>query len=97
MLTPVSARFRQGLFVGGESVARSRDVLRSAGITHVVNCVGFLYPAYFAPELQYKTLFLQGARWVVLGARHICPRNSALSWLSCTALHWACACVTDVK
>ena len=50
----------QGLFLGSDAVARNRDTLRQAGITHVVNCVGFLYPAYFKDELTYKVLFLQG-------------------------------------
>eukprot|EP00891_Asterochloris_glomerata_P006960 jgi/Astpho2/6960/e_gw1.00107.230.1_t len=49
----------QGLFLGSDAVARNRDTLRQAGITHVVNCVGFLYPAYFKDELSYKVLFLQ--------------------------------------
>ncbi|KAL6776097.1 hypothetical protein ACKKBG_A19820 [Auxenochlorella protothecoides x Auxenochlorella symbiontica] len=48
-----------GLFVGAECVARNRESLREAGITHVINCVGFLYPAYFSPELEYRTLYLQ--------------------------------------
>lgn len=48
-----------GLFVGAEAVAKNREQLRASGITHVINCVGFLYPAYFASELEYMTLFLQ--------------------------------------
>lgn len=47
-----------GLCVGGGAVARSRETLRAAGITHVVNCVGMLIPACFEPELQYLTLFM---------------------------------------
>ena len=54
------SRVAEGLYVGAEHVARSREALRAAGITHVVNCVGFLYPPYFEGELQYKTLYLQG-------------------------------------
>lgn len=41
-------------------MARSRETLRTAGVTHVVNCVGMLIPACFAPEIDYLTLFLQG-------------------------------------
>ena len=48
------------LYVGSEAVARSRETLAASGITHVVNCVGFLYPPYFEGELAYKTLYLQG-------------------------------------
>lgn len=50
-----------GLFVGGEAVAKSIEILRQSGITHVVNCVGFIYPEYFKDELTYRTLRLQGA------------------------------------
>ena len=47
------------LFVAAEYVAKNREVLRQSGITHVVNCVGFLYPPYFEDELKYTTLYLQ--------------------------------------
>jgi hypothetical protein len=46
--------------VGGEFVARHRETLRAAAITHVINCVGYLYTSTFAEELAYLTLFLQG-------------------------------------
>ena len=59
-VSSISAAPVQGLFLGSDAVARNRDTLRQAGITHVVNCVGFLYPAYFKDELTYKVLFLQG-------------------------------------
>lgn len=49
-----------GLYLGADSVARNWDTLEAAGITHVVNCVGFIYPAYFEDRLSYKTLYLQG-------------------------------------
>lgn len=49
------------LYVGGEVVARSLDILRASSITHVINCVGFLYPPYFEHEFIYQTLYLQGA------------------------------------
>jgi len=48
------------LFVGGEVVAKSLDILLQSDITHVVNCVGFLYPAYFESNFSYQTLYLQG-------------------------------------
>ncbi len=60
-VSSISTALVQGLFLGSDAVARNRDTLRQAGITHVVNCVGFLYPAYFKDELSYKVLFLQGA------------------------------------
>ena len=49
------------LHVGGEVVARNLDILRASSITHVINCVGFLYPPYFESEFTYQTLYLQGA------------------------------------
>lgn len=48
-----------GLYVSGELVAKDRELLGRNRITHVVNCVGALYPEYFKPDLTYKTLFLQ--------------------------------------
>ena len=62
------SRVGDGLYVGAEWVAKSRQALADAGITHVVNCVGFLYPPYFEAELAYQTLYLQGAFWVALAA-----------------------------
>ena len=53
------SRVGYGLFVGGEVVAKSRDILQGCKITHVINCVGMLYPAYFEDELKYQTLYLQ--------------------------------------
>jgi len=55
------SRVLDGLFVGSEGIARSWDALQQHGITHVINCVGSLYPAQFAGKLQYLTLFLKGA------------------------------------
>lgn len=54
-----------GLYLGADSVARNWDTLEAAGITHVVNCVGFIYPAYFEDRLSYKTLYLQGDIYVL--------------------------------
>lgn len=54
-------RVVDGLYLGSDSVARNWDTLEAAGITHVVNCVGFIYPAYFKDRLTYKTLYLQGS------------------------------------
>lgn len=55
-----------GLYIGSEYVAKSFETLSKNGITHVINCVGALYPEYFAKEgLQYKTLYLRGAESTV--------------------------------
>ncbi len=50
-----------GLFLSGDYVAKNRETLRQAGVTHVLNCVGFICKEYFKEELTYKTLYLQGA------------------------------------
>lgn len=51
----------EGIFLGGDLVAKNREILKAAGITHVVNCVGFVCDPYFKDELTYKVLYLQGA------------------------------------
>ncbi|KXZ45392.1 hypothetical protein GPECTOR_55g298 [Gonium pectorale] len=48
-----------GLFLSGDYVAKSRETLQQAGVTHVLNCVGFICKEYFKDELTYKTLYLQ--------------------------------------
>jgi hypothetical protein len=53
------------LYVGAEAIAKDREALRASGITHVVNCVGFLYPPYFEDELKYQVLYLQGEIYAV--------------------------------
>ena len=50
-----------GLYLSSDAVARNWDTLEAAGITHVVNCVGFIYPAYFEDRLKYQILYLQGS------------------------------------
>ncbi|CAI5501116.1 unnamed protein product [Closterium sp. Naga37s-1] len=47
------------VYVGSDAVARDRGILRQSGITHVVNCVGFVCPEYFPHDITYKTLWLQ--------------------------------------
>ncbi|KAG1664329.1 hypothetical protein FOA52_011643 [Chlamydomonas sp. UWO 241] len=49
-----------GLYLSGDLVARSRETLRASGITHVLNCVGFICKEYFVDEgLIYRTYYLQ--------------------------------------
>lgn len=49
-----------GLFLSGDYVAKNRETLAVNGVTHVLNCVGFICKEYFKDELTYKTLYLQG-------------------------------------
>lgn len=61
------AQVAPGLCVAGLAVAQDREILRRAGVTHVVNCVGMLPPATpFAGELQYLVLHLLG-EWPLVG------------------------------
>ncbi|KAJ0779901.1 putative protein-tyrosine-phosphatase [Helianthus annuus] len=53
------SRIIDHVFLGSDAVAKNRDVLRLNGITHVLNCVGFVCQEYFKKDLVYKTLWLQ--------------------------------------
>lgn len=47
------------VFLGGDAVARDKDILKQHGITHILNCVGFVCPEYFKANFVYRTLWLQ--------------------------------------
>eukprot|EP00250_Pteridium_aquilinum_P013428 c21336_g1_i1 orf=455-2962(-) len=47
------------IYLGSDAVARDREILRANGVTHVLNCVGFVCPEYYKGDLVYKTLWLQ--------------------------------------
>lgn len=53
------SRIAEHVYLGSDAVAKNRDILRQNGITHVLNCVGFVCPEYFKNDLVYKTLWLQ--------------------------------------
>ncbi|CAI0390257.1 unnamed protein product [Linum tenue] len=53
------SRIADHIYLGSDAVAKNREVLRQNGITHVLNCVGFVSPEYFKDDLVYKTLWLQ--------------------------------------
>ncbi|XP_031284833.1 protein-tyrosine-phosphatase MKP1-like [Pistacia vera] len=53
------SRIADHIYLGSDAVAKNRDILRRNGITHVLNCVGFVCPEYFKNDLVYKTLWLQ--------------------------------------
>ncbi|PHU06597.1 Protein-tyrosine-phosphatase MKP1 [Capsicum chinense] len=46
------------VFLGGDAVAKDRDILKKNGITHVLNCVGFVCPEYFKSDFVYQILWL---------------------------------------
>nr|CAB3459999.1 unnamed protein product [Digitaria exilis] len=53
------SKVAEHVYLGGDAVAKNRDILRKNGITHVLNCVGFVCPEYFKSDLVYRTLWLQ--------------------------------------
>ncbi|PIN22947.1 Dual specificity phosphatase [Handroanthus impetiginosus] len=53
------SRILDHIYLGSDAIAKDREILRQNGITHVLNCVGFVCPEYFKDELVYKTLWLQ--------------------------------------
>uniref|UniRef100_A0A2P2JDK5 Protein-tyrosine-phosphatase MKP1 n=1 Tax=Rhizophora mucronata TaxID=61149 RepID=A0A2P2JDK5_RHIMU len=53
------SRIADHIYLGSDAVARNREILRQNGITHVLNCVGFVCPEYFKSDLVYKTLWLR--------------------------------------
>ncbi|XP_057866961.2 protein-tyrosine-phosphatase MKP1 isoform X1 [Cryptomeria japonica] len=53
------SRVAEHVYLGSDAIARNREILRQNGITHVLNCVGFVCPEYFKKDLVYKTLWLQ--------------------------------------
>ncbi|KAE8671991.1 Protein-tyrosine-phosphatase MKP1 [Hibiscus syriacus] len=53
------SKVAQHIYLGGDAVARDREILKQNGITHVLNCVGFVCPEYFKADFVYRTLWLQ--------------------------------------
>ncbi|XP_022957056.1 protein-tyrosine-phosphatase MKP1-like isoform X1 [Cucurbita moschata] len=53
------SKVAEHVYLGGDAVARDRDILKQNGITHVLNCVGFVCPEYFKDDFVYRTLWLQ--------------------------------------
>ncbi|PNY10114.1 protein tyrosine phosphatase MKP1-like [Trifolium pratense] len=53
------SRIAEHVYLGSDTVAKNHELLRQNGITHVLNCVGFVCPEYFKSEFVYKTLWLQ--------------------------------------
>ncbi|PHT62338.1 Protein-tyrosine-phosphatase MKP1 [Capsicum annuum] len=53
------SKVAEHVFLGGDAVAKDKDILKQNGITHVLNCVGFVCPEYFKCDFVYWTLWLQ--------------------------------------
>ncbi|XP_057431796.1 protein-tyrosine-phosphatase MKP1-like isoform X2 [Lotus japonicus] len=52
------SRIADHVYLGSDTVAKNHQLLRQNGITHVLNCVGFVCPEYFKSDFVYKTLWL---------------------------------------
>ncbi|CAN8254526.1 unnamed protein product [Cochlearia groenlandica] len=46
------------VYVGGDAVAKDKNILVKNGITHILNCVGFICPEYFKSDFCYRSLWL---------------------------------------
>ncbi|KAI4373018.1 hypothetical protein MLD38_011188 [Melastoma candidum] len=53
------SKVAEHIYLGGDVVARNREILKQNGITHILNCVGFVCPEYFKGDFVYRTLWLQ--------------------------------------
>ncbi|PHT60848.1 Protein-tyrosine-phosphatase MKP1 [Capsicum annuum] len=52
------SKVAEHVFLGGDAVAKDKDILKQNGITHVLNCVGFVCPECFKSDFVYQTLWL---------------------------------------
>ncbi|PHU18553.1 hypothetical protein BC332_14248 [Capsicum chinense] len=53
------SKVAEHVFLGGDAVAKDKDILKQNGITHALNCVGFVCPEYFKSDFVYQTLWLR--------------------------------------
>ncbi|MED6217869.1 hypothetical protein PIB30_021666 [Stylosanthes scabra] len=53
------SRIAEHIYLGSDTVAKNHELLRQNGITHVLNCVGYVCAEYFKKDFVYKTLWLQ--------------------------------------
>uniref|UniRef100_A0A7N0V3N7 Uncharacterized protein n=1 Tax=Kalanchoe fedtschenkoi TaxID=63787 RepID=A0A7N0V3N7_KALFE len=53
------SKVAEHIYLGGDAVAKDRNILKQNGITHILNCVGFVCPEYFKADFAYRTLWLQ--------------------------------------
>ncbi|KAL4398298.1 hypothetical protein AHAS_Ahas01G0277900 [Arachis hypogaea] len=53
------SKVAEHVYLGGDAVAKNRDILKQNGITQILNCVGFVCLEYFKADFVYRTLWLQ--------------------------------------
>ena len=47
------------VFISGDTVARNEELLRSIGITHIINCAGNVCENYFPEDFYYIKYFMK--------------------------------------
>ena len=52
------SQVEERIFLGSDTVARDLPLLRSHGVTHVLNAAGVACHNYHEGELEYKTMYL---------------------------------------
>ena len=50
------------LYVGGESIASNREILKEIGVTHVINCAGDVCRNKFTTDFTYLTFYLKDSK-----------------------------------
>ena len=55
---PLCSEITPRLFLGSDTVARNRELLKECGITHVLNCAGVVCDNYYESDFSYKMLHL---------------------------------------
>ena len=53
------SKVAEHIYLGGDAVAKDREILKHNRIAHILNCVGFVCPEYFRADFVYRTLWLQ--------------------------------------
>jgi len=54
----ICSEITSSLFLGSDTIARNKDILKKNGITHVLNCAGTICPDYHPDHFDYKKLYL---------------------------------------
>lgn len=58
-IIPVIEIIQEVLYVGGELIANSFDILKYSGITHIINCAGDVCKNNFPSDFTYLTFHLK--------------------------------------
>ena len=52
------SKITDDLYLGSQTVSADKPLLRSTGITHILNCAGSICPEYFPGEFVYRYFYL---------------------------------------